>query len=699
MEENKNIEQQLTSALDNSNDKQVENIIENNPVETSKILPENSPLQNEAKEVTDGDKRTDRVDNKVIKDSIDDFHTPGGYLNQNQNGKLKEDIIDDNFFENFAKGLKSTENADKYQADNPDEINYPALQEWADSVEDDPAIAERAVAYSLDDVKDKKDFDSYKWAQQKDYDAAQAKLDRASNLMKKASEGDEFNNDYRRAAGSISFPAGAARARAEKNINVANALQNTEMDDATFAAALKDKQLIRDLKGMPIEQDRIDRIGMFIDSYRAAAANKDTKKAEQLIEENPDIAVEALPEGTNAHEEAAQIFDGDARTDEVNNERLSEDFENVDDLYNYLIDWDKVNVYGPEENHSEWENEPDFDTSYWDASMGENPLPEGERPNLHEGDEAIDKMQERIDRDEDFAGPDELPATYDQFVEPGKELALTNGNELDSVDANELASIEDARNAGFSWEIIDGQIDEAVDNDETIPEDEKEKTKKRRHKLIKLLSGNSKSIKGGSNVPSEKTDISTKQQSSNIQSAGKNILGNVGASSGVTASRVPSIKEEKKPAASGSTASKAGGGSMPVANEGNYSAVSHSNGGNMSSGSAGSGMFGKVGTLGKGGSIASKKSTLPGGESKGGSSVLQSPQGAKNSSIDMNILSLRDKIIAKSKTWPGQRLDKDGMLIVVRDDNRVFINKQLFENFIKDNPKSVQYLRQIVDKY
>lgn len=478
-EENKNIEHQLTNALDNSNDKQVENIIEQNPVETSKILPENSPLQKEAEEVVDGDKRTDEVDNEAIEDSIKDYHTPGGFLNQNQNGKLTE-----------------------------------------------------------------------------------------------------------------------------------------------------------------------------------------------------------------------------------NNERISDDFETVDDLYNYLIDWDKVDVSKPKEDHSEWENEPDFDTSEWTTDMGENPLPEGERPNFHEGDEAIDKMQERLDRDEDFAGPDELPATYEQIVEPEKELALTNDNELDSVDDNELAFIKDARNAGFSWEVIDDQIDDAVDNDETIPEEEKEETKKRRHSIVKqlmskgkLLSGNSKSITGGSNVPSKDTDASVSQSSSNIQSAGKNILGNIGASSGITSSKIPSVKEEKKPAAAGSTASKAGGGSMPVANEGKYAAVSHSNGGNMASGSAGSGMFGKVGTLGKGGAITSKKTNLPSGESKDGSSVLKLPQGAKNISTDMNIQSLRDKIIAKSKAWPGQKLDKDGLLIVVNDDNKVSINGQLFENFIKDNPKSVQQLRQVVDKY
>ena len=456
---------------------------------------------------------------------------------------------------------------------------------------------------------------------------------------------------------------------------------------------------------------------------------------ENIIETNPVEAAEALPENSPLQKEAEEVTDGDKRTDEVDNEVVKDSIKDYNTPGGFLnqnqngmltkdeskessIDWDKVNVYKPEEDHSEWDNVPDFDTSYWDASMGENPLPDGERPNFHEGDEAIDRMQARLDRDEDFAGPDELPATYDQIVEPGKELALTNSNEsadtydqtiepgkeLALTNGDELAAIEDAHNAGFSWEVIDDQIDEAVDNDETIPEEEKEETKKRRHNILKQLKGimpkgNSKSITGGSNVPSEKTDISTDQVvSSNIQSAGKDILGNIGASSGITASKIPSVKEENKPTA-GSTASKAGGGSMPVANEGNYSAVSHSNGGNMSSGYAGSGMFGKVGILGKGGAITSKKANLPGGESKGGSSVLQPPKGVKNSSTDMNILSLRDKIIAKSKAWPGQKLDKDGLLIVVKDDNEVSINGQLFENFIKDNPKSIQQIRQIVDKY
>ena len=84
---------------------------------------------------------------------------------------------------------------------------------------------------------------------------------------------------------------------------------------------------------------------------------------ERLTEENP-IAVADKLEGTPIADEATQITnDTDARNDEVNNEvaeeaaeRLSEDFETVDDLVNYLrtpdsgIDWDALERKAEEEH-------------------------------------------------------------------------------------------------------------------------------------------------------------------------------------------------------------------------------------------------------------------------------------------------------------------------------------------------------------
>lgn len=90
----------------------------------------------------------------------------------------------------------------------------------------------------------------------------------------------------------------------------------------------------------------------------------DANSLEQITESNPETVQEALPD-TPIAEEARQITDdSDARNNEVNNQaaeetvnRLSDEFETVDDLYNYLenygMGWnegrvDDVDLNGPD---------------------------------------------------------------------------------------------------------------------------------------------------------------------------------------------------------------------------------------------------------------------------------------------------------------------------------------------------------------
>lgn len=90
----------------------------------------------------------------------------------------------------------------------------------------------------------------------------------------------------------------------------------------------------------------------------------DASSLEQVTESNPEAVQEALP-NTPIAEEARQITDdSDARNNEVNNQaaeetvnRISDDFETVDDLYNYLenygMGWnngrvDDVDLNGPD---------------------------------------------------------------------------------------------------------------------------------------------------------------------------------------------------------------------------------------------------------------------------------------------------------------------------------------------------------------
>lgn len=110
----------------------------------------------------------------------------------------------------------------------------------------------------------------------------------------------------------------------------------------------------------------------------------DPVKTEEYIEQNPEESIDILKDGTDIDTEARQVIDGNPHNVEVKDEAVEEALK-----------------------------EPGaFINSNWTASMGENPLPYGERPNLHRGDKAIDRMQERIDKlnevkDEDFLGPDE----------------------------------------------------------------------------------------------------------------------------------------------------------------------------------------------------------------------------------------------------------------------------------------------------
>ena len=90
----------------------------------------------------------------------------------------------------------------------------------------------------------------------------------------------------------------------------------------------------------------------------------DASSLEQVTESNPEVIQEALP-NTPIAEEARQITDdNDARNNEVNNQaaeetvsRISDEFETVDDLYNYLENYgmgfnngrvDDVDLNGPD---------------------------------------------------------------------------------------------------------------------------------------------------------------------------------------------------------------------------------------------------------------------------------------------------------------------------------------------------------------
>ena len=67
------IKENLEEAVDKGDSKEVENIIEEHPVESQEILPEDTPIQEEAEQITeDTNKANDEVNNEVVEDFVNE---------------------------------------------------------------------------------------------------------------------------------------------------------------------------------------------------------------------------------------------------------------------------------------------------------------------------------------------------------------------------------------------------------------------------------------------------------------------------------------------------------------------------------------------------------------------------------------------------------------------------------------------------
>lgn len=627
-----NVADNLKEALDKDDteeaSKEVENIIEEHPEESQEVLPEDTPIQEEAEQITeDDDKRNDEVNNEVVEDFVEDSQAeselfPVGYTTEQvtdpnvgsiseylpENNRPLDSFVLNNYDDDKDRGELAP--AITSNNDNEDEVTTETNQIPSDTDDSDTDSIEDFEAYAQDaqdeynkalaeqKAKDKEykklyggktgitDLPStgmlggkhwYEVDPEKLYEYADTLIDDGEGLLGEASamgrqlsETDSWNIGRGRVGSLATYGNGLIK-RGKRLKAVRKYLQEHGINPAELKPSIRKKLLRQLLPG---------------DKYNRKGKQEDYEHNLSVILNSPSNA-----------------------PGEVNNEavssKLSEDFDTVDDLYNYLIDWDKVKVYKPGEEmypgeHSnEWENEPDFDTSEWTADMGENPLPEGERPNLHEGDEAIDRMQERMTHDEDFAGPDELPATYDQIVEPGKELALTNGNGM--VPVEEPTEVD--------YRIID----EEVENDDSIPEEEKEAEKQRRYK--NALKETPEVIGGGNagattSAPGKGTELKEERRGPG-SSFGNSFKASMPNGSYNAPNAKGSKLESKEPK---DIKSNAGGGTLPPTNEGGAISVNARNA-NNSNGSVTSNGFVSSGATNKtGSSLTVKPVSLPNGE-------------------------------------------------------------------------------------
>lgn len=299
----------------------------------------------------------------------------------------------------------------------------------------------------------------------------------------------------------------------------------------------------------------------------------DANSLEQITESNPEAVQEALP-NTPIAEEARQITDdSDARNDEVNNQAaeetvsiLSDDFETVDDLYNYL---ETVNGMG-------WNNGrvDDVDLNGPDFPVDNNVYA----------------------RDEDFVGPDEVvdygledqnqyPTGIGGLDETIAQENVPDVNENDFVKSDVLPSADNVLELKPDEQEV---VTEAIE--ENVPEEKKEA-------YFGMLGIPHRQF-GGSPHSSLSTN-NEQYKLDRLSRAGASSLGRIGGFSTGSGSVSPGISStsiSKPRAMTEHISSRAGGGSIPKspnaaanlqagsrAGNSNNGFVT-SNGGNISSG-------------------------------------------------------------------------------------------------------------------
>ena len=607
----------------------LENAIEENPKEAAEILPENSDIQKEAEQAINGGADAE-VRNDVVEEALD-------------NGEINDD-----FFKAFAATMDPSPQEDS-----------STLKENT-QVYGTPSIRRASVSDFRNGTIDKETYRKQLLDQL--YDSREA-LNKASDMMNEAREDDFVNG--RGYIGAYSLPAGNAYTRARKELAALDILSDEQLKDKKLVAAVKS---IKNTKKMSDEELR----------------DEMSKIASSQVKPEEVIAQSVIPDATPEELIEAPI---DYIADEI--DWVSEQPTTKDGS----IDWDKVKVYKPGEepyykvSDESWRDNPDYEPSEGSPHIKDEDFLGPDEYIDENGNIQVDINWKPENADEDFLGPDE-------YIDENGNIQVDINWKPENADEDFLGPDEYIdENGNIQTKPEDDEIEEAiaseVDEDETIPEEEKEETKRKRLAIFKW----SKDVNYG-RVQNAKLEASRKELSNAGIKYGKahnnksSILGNIGA---ITLSPI-STEHKKEPVAELPRSTASYGVSKPT-NDINHKAVSmkNSSGGYNNEGAftrkagllGGKHSKGAI-TLGKGIPVSKPSS----GKAAGGGQ--QAPK------VDMNVLVLKDLIIKKAANWPEHKLEANGYLIVVREDGRVFINRQLFENFIKQNSSKLNELRRIV---
>lgn len=522
-----------------------------------------------------------------------------------------------------------------------------------------------------------------------------------------------------------------------------------------------------------------------------AHAEQDPQKLESVIESNPQEAQAVLKDapGKDLREEAAQIGDGDKRTDEVSNEVVNkaldmsaEDILDVDRLNSYIDDnypvkdieeagsfintpnpllgekpSDKVNVLTGDPGDSI----PDGYFDYWDASMGTEPSPGmGDYP-MGAGKygklETTTEYEHPLNPDstivKDYLAehPEDKPEGWDEtvvneYIEEHPDDIYIREWDPDipipmGINDDELAKLEDEMNAQYEVDEAgaddvyeeagaddvvaeaeygltdEGEkalspayeaIDKEVDEDDKIPEEDKEKAKKQRRglyaELFRRRSGAYPS--GGGSIPSsEGISMDSNPAQASMGGRGPSAgIGKIGGGSGSLAAKAPDNREIAHKAntqSQGTTpSSRATGGSLPITKH-DHGMLTSSPANPHSNGSVGSGagmLFGSKGSK----SLDTKGSKLP-----SLSNMTKHESGGKLAAPKLadrlDTAGIIQRIIKDSMNWEeteGVKVSGDKFApytLAVKDNEKIFVsgnglNGVSLDKAVEENPELLKEL-------
>ena len=448
----------LNEAVDKGDTEEVENIIEEHPEESQEALPEDTPIQVEAEQITeDTTPQNDEVNNEVVEDFV------------KENNQFK-DIENKPYYDDWVNSEPSSE---QFKNAYNSVVNDYGKEEADKQLE----------AWGIELPKEEDEFEAY--AKQAGEEAGDRK--RLENEQAKAFEEKLRHNnqqawkDYALEKSKLNTR-GAIRKGFEQEVGksiLAEIMTPEEwMNDSLREGVLRNTVFTRD----PLTTRN---------NLRESIAKE--KKALGIDEETLRAREEA--EKKRRDEAWAKLMATDKKSTEKKSEKKSGG-----------VDWDKVKVYEPGEDpypkvsdESDWADKPDYEPS------------EGADVYLH--------------HDEDFAGPDELPATIDQirdedFVGPDEQLAEYNGG---LPAENQYEPVYDTSDYNFNWDAVIETLPPDLREDmESLPEEDKEGISKLLHINMGKANGiNAPSSSGGNANP----DIDIGTTRGGRGSIGRSMLG------------------------------------------------------------------------------------------------------------------------------------------------------------------------------